>query len=89
MPATAEPADDFPFTLDGAIAELGETVAHMEANGGELPPGLRQTRLVGEPPYDVTVRAGAVIYRVGVGADAGADPADALRRAAERLDAAA
>ena len=61
----------------------------MERRDGRTPPGLRTTRLVGEPPYDVTVRAGGVTYRVGVGAAAGPDPADALRRAAERLDAAA
>ena len=75
--------------MDDALAELGGTVADMRKRNGRTPPGLRTTRLVGEPPYDVTVRAGGVIYRVGVGSAADANPADALRRAAERLDAAA
>ena len=71
--------------LDAAVADLERTVAHMRANGGGLPAGVRTTRLVGEPPYDVTLMAGNVIYRVGVAARAGDAPADLLRRAAEKV----
>ena len=87
-PQAAPPAD-FPFTLEDALADLERTVAHMKANGGELPPDLRVTRLIGEPPFDVTVTVGNTIYRVGLGSDAGETPAEALRRAADQLEKAA
>ena len=94
MPAAepaAEPAGEervdpaVESALDAAVADLERTVAHMEANGGDLPAGVRTTRLVGDPPYDVTLTAGDVIYRVGVAARAGDGPADLLRRAAEKV----
>ena len=84
------PADEpFPFTFGDAIADLERTVAYMKANGGGLPPDHRTTRLIGEPPYDVTVQIGNAIYRVGVGEPSGSGPADVLRRAADRVEAAA